>query len=130
MTMPTLLIIDDDRLLLTTLGRIFGHLGFIVRTASSAAEGLELLSQQQPDVVLLDLSLPDRSGLEVSHHIHRFNARIPVIFFTGYGTTETAIEAMKLGAYDYLVKPVGVEKLKELVTRAASISQLMCIPAE
>src|SRR5262245_40385112 len=129
MIMPTLLIIDDDRLLLTSLTSIFDHLGFTVRTASSAAEGLEKLSQQQPDVVLLDLSLPDQSGLEVFHHIYRFNARIPVIFITGHATTQTAIEAIKLGAYDYFVKPVEVEKLKDLVRCAASISQLMRTPA-
>src|SRR5262245_18884058 len=123
--MPTLLIIDDDRLLLTSLSSIFDHLGFTVRTASSAAEGLEKLSQQQPDVVLLDLSLPDESGLEVFHRIYRFNAWIPVIFITGHGTTQTAIEAMKLGAYDYFVKPLEVEKLKELVRCAASIGRLM-----
>src|SRR5687768_16228221 len=128
MIMPNLLIIDDDRLLLTSLGRVFGHIGFTVRTASSAAEGLDSLSQQQPDVVLLDLNLPDQWGIEVFHRIHQFNARIPVIFLTGTGTTETAIEAMKHGAYDYFIKPMEVEKLEEVVTRAASISQLMRVP--
>jgi two-component system, NtrC family, nitrogen regulation response regulator GlnG len=129
MKMPTLLIIDDDHLLLETFAHIFGQLGFTVRTASSAAEGLEMLTQQPPDVVLLDLNLPDQYGSEVFRHIHRFNTRIPVIFLTGTGTTETAIEAMKRGAYDYFVKPVEMEKLKELVTGAASVSQLMRLPA-
>ena len=128
--MPTLLVIDDDRLLLSTLAQIFGRQGFTVRTATSAAEGLELFAQQPPDVVLLDLRLPDKSGLEVFHQIYQFNARIPVIFLTGCGTTESAIEAMKHGAYDYFVKPVELEKLKELVTSAASVSQLMRLPAE
>ncbi|HZY90348.1 MAG TPA: sigma-54 dependent transcriptional regulator, partial [Gemmataceae bacterium] len=127
--MPTLLIIDDDRSIRTTFSHIFGE-EFTVQTAASAAEGLELLAQQQPDVVLLDINLPDQSGLDVFHHIYRFNARIPVIFITAHGTTQTAIEAMKLGAYDYFVKPVEVDKLKELVTCAASISQLMRLPAE
>jgi two-component system, NtrC family, nitrogen regulation response regulator GlnG len=130
MKMPTLLIIDDDQLLLSAFAHIFGQLGFTVRTASSAATGLEMLSQQQPDVVLLDLNLPDQYGLEVFRHIHRFNTRIPVIFLTGTGTTETAIEAMKRGAYDYFIKPVEVEKLKEQVAGAASVSQLMRLPAE
>src|SRR5262245_53253860 len=98
MIMPTLLIIDDDRFLLDTFAHIFGELGFTVRTASSATEGLELLAQHPPDVVLLDLNLPDQYGLEVFRHIHRLNTRIPVIFLTGTGTTETAIEAMKRGA--------------------------------
>ena len=122
--MPTLLIIDDDPLVLTTFSLTFGHMGFTVQTATSAGEGLHLLTQQPPDVVLLDISLPDQSGLDIFHQIYRFNARIPVIFITGHGTTETAIEAMKLGAYDYFVKPVELDKLKELVTSAASLSQL------
>jgi DNA-binding NtrC family response regulator len=122
-----LLIIDDDRSVLNTFSHIFSE-DFTVRTASSAAEGLELLAQQQPDVVLLDINLPDQSGLDVFHHIYRFNARIPVIFITAHGTTQTAIEAMKLGAYDYFVKPVEVDKLKELVSSAASISRLMHLP--
>jgi DNA-binding NtrC family response regulator len=128
--LPTLLVIDDNNRVLSSLGKIFGTLGFTVHTASSAAEGLAWLSQQQPDVILLDLNLPDQWGFEVFQQIHRLNARIPVIIFTGHGTTETAIEAMKLGAYDYLVKPADVDTLKELVTRAASIRQLMRVPAQ
>src|SRR5439155_450651 len=75
----TLLIIDDNVLVLSSLAEIFGRLDFTVWTAASAAEGLERLAQQQPDVVLLDLNLPDQWGLEVFHHIHRLNARIPAI---------------------------------------------------
>jgi two-component system nitrogen regulation response regulator GlnG len=126
--MPDLMIIDDDQLLLNTFSQIFTNRGFRVRTASSAVEGLALFAEQQPDVVLLDLSLPDKSGLEVFNHIYGFNARIPVIFLTGTGTTETAIQAMKLGAYDYFIKPAEMEKLQELVTSAASISELMRLP--
>src|SRR5436190_12715291 len=127
--MHTLLIIDDEPSILTTFGEVFQQLGFTVVTASSAAEGLDLFMRQRPDVVLLDLGLPDQPGLAIFHQIHQLHARIPVIFITGHGTTETAIEAMKLGAYDYLVKPVDVARLKELVLRAASISQLMRVPA-
>ncbi len=127
--MPSLLIIDDDRSLVAAFEHLFGP-EYTVRSATTAAEGLEQLAQQQPDVVLLDINLPDQSGLEVFHHIYRFNARIPVIFLTAHGTTQTAIEAMKLGAYDYFVKPVEVDKLKELVGSAASISQLMRVPGQ
>src|SRR5207302_9779067 len=96
-----------------------------VLTAPSAAEGLEFLAQQRPDVVLLDVSLPDQSGFETFQQIQVRDTRIPVIFITGEGTTETAIEAMKLGAYDYLVKPIELAQLEELVRRAASMSRLM-----
>jgi two-component system nitrogen regulation response regulator GlnG len=119
------LIIDDNRSILTTFGEVFRENGFSVLTAPSAAEGLGYLAQQRPDVVLLDVSLPDQSGFETFQHIQVCDTRIPVIFITGEGTTETAIEAMKLGAYDYLVKPIELGKLEELVRRAASMSRLM-----
>src|SRR5207245_7821246 len=112
------------------LCQIFQELRFFVRTASSAADGLEIFAQQRPDVVLLDLGLPDLCGLETFHRIHRIDARTPVIFMTGYGTTETAIEAMKFGAYDYLIKPVDPDRLQELVSRTAEMSQLMRVPIE
>jgi DNA-binding NtrC family response regulator len=123
--MPTLLIIDDNRSILTTFGEVFRENGFTVLTAPSASEGLEFLAQQRPDVVLLDVSLPDQSGFETFQQIQVCDTRIPVIFITGEGTTETAIEAMKLGAYDYLVKPIELAQLEELVRRAASMSRLM-----
>src|SRR5437660_4726997 len=123
--MPTLLIIDDNRSILTTFGEVFRENGFTVLTAPSAAEGLEYLAQQRPDVVLLDVSLPDQSGFETFQQIQVRDTRIPVIFITGEGTTETAIEAMKLGAYDYLLKPIELSKLEELVRPAPPISRLM-----
>jgi DNA-binding NtrC family response regulator len=125
MLMPTLLIIDDNRSVLTIFAEVFREAGFSVLTAPAAAEGLAYLAQQRPDVVLLDVSLPDHSGLETFQQIHVHDTRIPVIFITGEGTTETAIEAMKLGAYAYLVKPIELPKLEELVRRAASMSRLM-----
>ena len=127
--MSTLLIIDDERSALNKLGRIFREHGFTVLTAPSATEGLTLLAQQRPDVVLLDIGLPDQSGFETFQHIHGRDNRIPVIFITGEGTTETAIEAMKMGAYDYFVKPLQLQELAELVKRAASMSHLMRVPA-
>jgi two-component system nitrogen regulation response regulator GlnG len=96
---------------------------------STAAEGLDLVAQQAPDVVILDLGLPDQPGLEVFRRIHRIDARIPVIFITGHGTTDTAIEAMKLGAFDYLLKPLELPVLRELIGRALEISRLMHVPA-
>jgi two-component system nitrogen regulation response regulator GlnG len=128
--MPTLLIIDDEPLTLRSLSQLFRERQFTVLTASSAAEGIEIFARQTPDVVLLDIGLPDLSGLETFHRLHQLDARTPVIFITGYGTTETAIEAMKLGAYDYLVKPLDPERLQELVSRTASMSQLMRVPIE
>ena len=127
--MSTLLIIDDELSALHKLGQIFREHGFTVLTAPSATEGLKLLAQQRPDVVLLDIGLPDQSGFETFQHIRGRDDRIPVIFITGKDTTDTATEAMKMGAYDYLVKPLQLQQLVQLVKRAASMSHLMRIPA-
>src|SRR6185436_3240075 len=98
-------------------------------TAGSAAEGLKLVGRRQPDVVILDISLPDMSGLEAYLHVRAIDAKVPVIFITAHGTTNTAIEAMKLGALDYLLKPVELDELCPLVERAFEISRQMRVPA-
>jgi two-component system nitrogen regulation response regulator GlnG len=127
--MATILVIDDEASILHAFRRAFGDPDDLLLTASDAAEGLEIVTGSRPDVVVLDLNLPDMSGLDVFHHIRTIDARIPVIFITGQGTTETAIEAMKQGAFDYLLKPLDVARVRELVERAAEISRLMRIPA-
>jgi two-component system, NtrC family, nitrogen regulation response regulator GlnG len=127
--MPTLLVIDDEPSILHAFRRAFRDPSLVLLTASSAAEGLELVRHAQPDVVLIDIHLPDMSGLEAFRRIRAIDARIPVVFITGHGTTETAIEAMKLGAYDYLLKPLELAPLRDLVTRALEISRLMHVPA-
>jgi nitrogen regulation protein NR(I) len=127
--MPVLLVIDDEPAILHAFRRGFQKPDITVLTAASAAEGLAMVAEHQPDAVILDLALPDLSGLDVFRHIHQCNAKIPVIFITGHGTTDTAIEAMKLGAFDYLLKPLELALLRELVTRALAISRLMRVPA-
>ena len=106
--MATILVIDDELSILHAFRRAFDDPDDVLLTAPDAAEGLEVVARSRPDVVVLDLNLPDMSGLEVFDRIRRIDARIPVIFITGQGTTETAIEAMKLGAFDYLLKPLDV----------------------
>lgn len=132
--MPVLLAIDDDPTMLRAFGAIFRAPEITLLTATTAQEGLTLVTERRPDVALLDINLPDLSGLETFRRLHRIDARIPVIFVTGHGTTETAIEAMKLGAYEYLVKdrllePEEVERLRETVRRAFEISRSMRVPA-
>jgi two-component system, NtrC family, nitrogen regulation response regulator GlnG len=127
--MPVLLVIDDEPAILHAFRRGFQQSDVRVLTAASAAEGLAMVTQHDPDVVMLDLALPDLSGLEVFRRIHQRNPKIPVIFITGHGTTDTAIEAMKLGAFDYLLKPLELAHLRELVARACAISRLMRVPA-
>ena len=127
--MATILVIDDESSILHAFRRAFDDPEDTLLTASDGAEGLELVARCRPDVVVLDLNLPDMSGLDVFRRIRTIDARIPVIFITGHGTTETAIEAMKQGAFDYLLKPLDVARVRELVERAAEISRLMRIPA-
>jgi DNA-binding NtrC family response regulator len=128
--MSCLLVIDDENSILHAFQRAFrGEPDLEVLTAASAGEGLELLNQRQPDVVVLDINLPDRSGLETFRLIRGQDARTPVIFITGHGTTDTAIEAIKLGAFDYLLKPLELTALRDVVQRAMHISRLMHVPA-
>ncbi len=127
--MPTLLVIDDEPDVLLCFRAAFGGSDVTLLTASSAEEGLSQLSQCRPDAVMLDIRLPDHSGLEAFRLIHARDPRVPVIFITGRGTAETAIEAMRLGAYDYLLKPLDLDHLREVVYRALRISRLMSVPA-
>ncbi|HVS35414.1 MAG TPA: sigma-54 dependent transcriptional regulator [Gemmataceae bacterium] len=127
--MATLLVIDDEESVRYSFRRVFGAEGVNVLTAATAAEGLALFRDQNPDAILLDLQLPDRGGLDVFREIHAQDPRRPVVFITAHGTTETAIEAMKGGAFDYLVKPVDLERLTQVVERAFEATRLMRTPA-
>ena len=127
--MHTLLIIDDEANVLYSLQASLRSDKTRFVTAQTAREGLDLLSRESPDVVLLDVRLPDMSGLEAYLRIREFDARLPVIIMTAHGTTETAIEAMKRGAFDYLIKPVELAELRATVARALDLSRLSRVPA-
>jgi two-component system, NtrC family, nitrogen regulation response regulator GlnG len=127
--MHTLLVIDDEESVRYSFRRVFESDRVRVVSARTAEEGLGQLVSESPDVVVLDLQLPDRTGLELFREIHARDPKRPVIFITAHGTTETAIEAMKLGAFDYLVKPVDLERLSQLLDRAFEAARLMRVPA-
>ena len=126
---PTLLVIDDERLILDCIRFTFPRDEMRILTASSAAEGLEMFAQQRPDVVMLDLRLPDMRGLDAFRRLHEVDSKVPVILMTGFGTAETAIEAMRAGAYEYLLKPLDPDALIALVGRALDTSRLLRVPA-
>jgi DNA-binding NtrC family response regulator len=105
--MPTLLVIDDEESVRYSFRRVFEGDGVQVRVADTAADGVAQARAHGPDVIVLDLQLPDRSGLDVLQDLQALDAQRPVIFITAHGTTDTAIEAMKRGAFDYLVKPIS-----------------------
>ncbi|HXG10645.1 MAG TPA: sigma-54 dependent transcriptional regulator [Gemmataceae bacterium] len=127
--MPKLLVVDDEpAMLLAILRRAFRGSPPEILTATTGREGLALAQEHHPDVTILDIILPDQSGLEVFRQLREIDARSPVIFITGSSTTETAIEAMKLGAYDYLLKPPRLVQLQQTIERALEIRRLMSTP--
>src|SRR5215207_4027383 len=127
--MPTLLVVDDEPSILYFFREAFAGPEGTLLTAATAAEGLEKVVRDRPDVVILDINLPDATGLDTFQRVHEIDPRIPVIFITGHGTAATAIEAMRLGAYEYLLKPLELDQLSDLVERAFQISRLMRTPA-
>ena len=126
--MSSILVIDDDRAVLQIFRQVLADTGITVHGASTAAEGLAQLRAESPDVVMLDVMLPDESGLETFHRLIQADPKVPVIFITASGTSDTAIEAMKLGAYDYLLKPLEAEQIRRLVERALVIRRFMHVP--
>lgn len=127
--MPTLLIVDDEPNLLYSLKKGLETENLRVLTAETAEAGIESARQHGPDAVIMDVRLPDMSGLDAFVEIRHIDPRIPVILITAYSTTDTAIEAMKRGAYEYLLKPVDFDKLSEIVDRALEISRMSRVPA-
>ncbi len=128
--MAKLLLIDDDPSLIPgQMRQAFPAPAHLVEVAGSGAEGLQRVGAGHPDVILLDLGLPDQSGLEVYQQIRRIDARIPVIFVTMAKTADAAIEAMKLGAYDYLFKPFDLHQLRREVGEALEVARRMREPA-
>jgi len=114
--MATLLLIDDDPgLIEAQVGHALGPLGVEIDVARCGEEGLARLPERPADVILLDVRLPDLSGLEVYQRIRLIDARIPVIFITSTTAADTAIEAMQQGAYDYLFKPLDPQQLRRVV---------------
>jgi len=125
-----LLLIDDDPSLIPgQMRQAFPAPAHRVEVAGTGAEGLKRVGARPPDVILLDLGLPDQSGLEVYQRIRRIDARIPVIFVTMAKTADAAIEAMKQGAYDYLFKPLDLQQLRRVVGEALEVARRMREPA-
>jgi DNA-binding NtrC family response regulator len=128
--MAHLLLIDDDPAIIRgQVRQAFPAPTHRVEIAATGREGLERVAAGPPDVILLDLCLPDQSGLEVYQHIRRIDARIPVIFVTMAKTADAAIEAMKQGAYDYLFKPLDPHQLRRVVSEAVEVARRMREPA-
>src|SRR5436190_20175486 len=116
--MARLLVVDDEPYIAFSLAESLRSSSLEVISAATAREGIELVRSQRPDVVIMDVRLPDLSGLDAYDRIRVLDPQLPVIMITAYARTETAIEAMRRGAYEYLLKPVDFRHLKEVVGRA------------
>jgi two-component system NtrC family response regulator len=125
MTRQCVLVVDDDQSLRRIMEMQLEELGCEVASAASGPEALEILSTRTISVILTDLKMPGMSGLELLRRVRREYPEIPVLVLTAYGTVETAVEAMREGAYDYLTKPIDSRQLAIVVNRALEHQRLV-----
>ncbi len=123
--MERILIVDDDPSMRYSLNRMLEGQGLQISLAKNGPEALERFEQDRPDLVVMDIRMPGRSGLEVLREIKEKDPKALVILMTAFGTTETAIEAMKFGAFDYILKPFDIPQMRGLVERALEVSRMM-----
>src|SRR5688500_14266796 len=123
--MDKLLLVDDEADVQYSFRRILDSSEIELTTASSGEEALNVLPRLKPDLVMMDVRIGGMTGLEPLRKLRQIDSKVPAIMMTAYGTTQTAIEAMKLGAYDYLLKPFDVPKLKEIVFTALKAARDM-----
>ncbi len=119
-----ILIVDDEHSILETLEMFFQEKGFQVLTSQDGHGGLALVEQEKPDIVILDIRLPDLNGLEVLRRIKAFREDSNVIIMTAYHDMETTIQAMKLGAFEYIHKPIDVDELELAIDKLVKTLQL------
>jgi two-component system response regulator AtoC len=124
MAMPNVLIIDDEATLVRSLSFALGGEGFSVETAATGGAGLEAIARTRPDIVLLDVRLPDGSGLEVLERIRAADPALPVVMISAHGDTRAAVKAVKVGAFDYLTKPFELDDLIRTIRSALERERL------
>jgi DNA-binding response OmpR family regulator len=117
--LPAILVIEDETTLAKNIRTYLIRYGFDVHIANTGTDGLKEFERFKPDIVLLDIHLPDIDGLEVLEKLRSLDAQAKVIMITGESNVKVAVAAMKVGAYDYLSKPIGLKELKLVVEKAA-----------
>jgi nitrogen regulation protein NR(I) len=122
--MQTILIVDDDKSIRYSLKRMLEE-KYACLTAQNGEEALLRLREDSPDLIIMDIKMPGRNGIEVLREVKSVDPKSLVILMTAYGTTETAIEAMKYGAFDYILKPFPIPQMKALVEKAIALRKLM-----
>ncbi|MFZ9662084.1 MAG: sigma-54-dependent transcriptional regulator [Chitinophagaceae bacterium] len=123
--MSSILIIDDERSIRKTLGEILTYEGYRIVEASDGEEGLRKFRESSIDVVLCDIKMPRMDGMELLEKVREINADIPVIMISGHGTIETAVEAVKKGAFDYISKPPDLNRLLITIRNAMEKTNLV-----
>jgi len=128
--MSDILIIDDDDQLRKSFNKLLTDEGYRPKCAASGEAGLKIVQQEVPDLVILDMRLPGMNGFETFQAIHEMEPKLPVIIMTAFGTTETAIEATKMGAFDYVLKPFDIPEMLVVIEQALEASRFMRSPVD
>ena len=121
---PSILIVDDEPSILQSLSGLLSDEGFEVSTASNGYEALKTIEMESPDLVLLDIWMPGIDGIDTLKEIRKINPHIPVIMITGHGTIETAVKSSKIGAYDFIEKPLSIDKTIVSINNALNFRRL------
>ncbi len=115
-----ILVVDDDEKILFAFRQVFTREGYVCVVAKNGPEALEMMLSEEPEVIFMDIAMPGLDGLETLQKMKLQSATAPVIMVTGYGTMQTAIKAIQLGAFDYLTKPLDITKVRDIVRRVLS----------
>jgi len=124
-TKPKLMVVDDDADVRYSFKRLFERADYAIIEASSGEDAVRLAQSEKPDVILMDIRMPGADGIATLREIRRFDPRTPVILMTAYASTQSTIEAMKAGAFDHVMKPFDIEKIRSIVSQAVKASQDM-----
>jgi DNA-binding NtrC family response regulator len=119
-----ILIVDDEKTIRLSLGEHLGEEGYEVLAAENAGKGYELLRERSPDLVLLDVRMPDEDGVSLLKRIKAVDPAVPVVMITAFGEVDTAVEAMKAGAYDFVLKPFSFEKIRVTIQNALEANRM------
>ncbi len=128
--MYTILVIDDDDQLRISFSKLLKEENYAVISAASGEAGIDIVEQNPLDLVILDMRLPGINGMETFKRIRKIDSKLPVIIVTAFGTTEIAIEATKMGAYDYVLKPFDVPEMLNLIKQAIEAGYFMRSPVK
>ncbi len=124
MSQPAVLVVDDEQDILRAIKMILEYAGYKVLTADNGFDALDMESRESPDIVLLDIKMPEMDGLEVLEKIKKRRAELPVVVLSGHGTIQTAVDALKLGAYDFLEKPPQRDRILKTIENALKEQEL------